>query len=218
MKQSILLALGTAAWLAAQTAGPLGIFDGESDVGNPGIKGSATFDPVKKEYQVAGAGANIWAKTDEFHLVWKRLSGNISLTATMHFAGASAVGHRKAGLMVRKTLEPGSPYVDAVVHGDGLTTLQVRDVADDITRGFRFPVAGPARIRLERKGNVYSLWQGKAGEALQEAGSVQAGLGSDPIYVGLFIGSHDAKATQTATFSDVTLENGVLVRPNQKKN
>jgi TolB protein len=207
MRRPTFLMLGIAALLAAQTTGPVGIFESESDVGSPAIKGSAAFDPARKEYQVTGAGLNMWAKTDEFHFVWKRLSGDISLTATMHFVGTSAEPHRKAGLMIRKSLEPGSPYVDAVVHGDGLTSLQVRDVADDITRGFRFPVLAPARIRLERKGNIYSLWQGKDGEPLQEAGSVQFGLGADPVYVGLFVCSHNPKVVETATFSDVSLEN-----------
>lgn len=207
MTRAALLTLGTALFVAAQSPAPIGVFDGESDVGNPAIKGSVTFDLQKKEYRLTGAGANIWAKSDEFHFVWKRLSGNMSMTATMHFVGTSAAEHRKAGIMIRKNLEPGSPYVDAVVHGDGLTSLQVRDVADDITRGFRFPVQAPHRIRLERNGNIYSMWHGKDGESLQEAGSVQFGIGSDPVYIGLFISSHAAKTTETAVFSGVVLEN-----------
>jgi TolB protein len=207
MKPAILLVASVTGVLFSQTAERIGLFEAESDVGNPAIKGSVAFDPAKKEYRITGSGANIWAKNDEFHFVWLQLSGDVRMTATLHFEGTSPTLHRKAGLMMRKSLETGAPYVDAVVHGNGLTALQVRETADDITRGFDFPVVGPTRIRLERSGNVYTLWQGKEGEPLQEAGSIQCNLG-DPVYAGLFISSHNPKLTETAVFSDVTIETG----------
>ncbi|MDQ6665908.1 MAG: hypothetical protein M3Z23_16125 [Acidobacteriota bacterium] len=204
MTRSSFLIFGVATLLFSET-GSLGLFEGESDVGNPAIKGAAVFDPVKKESRVTGAGANIWAKTDEFHFVWKKLSGNVRLTATMHFAGASDAAHRKAGLMLRKSLDTGSPYVDVVVHGSGLTSLQFREAEDDITRGFNFPVAGPARIALEKRGNMYSLWEGAEGEPLREAGSLQAPLNGE-LYAGLFLSSHNPKVSETVVFSEVKIE------------
>ncbi len=184
MKRAFLLATGVTALLLSQPVGRSGLFEAESDVGNPAIKGSVAFDSAKNEYRLTGSGANIWAKTDEFHFVWIQLSGNVRMTATLHFEGTSSTLHRKAGLMLRTSLETGAPYVDAVLHGNGLTALQVRETADDITRGFNFPVVAPTRIRLERTGNVYTLWQGKQGEPLQEAGSIQCNL-ADPLYAGL---------------------------------
>ena len=65
--------------------------------------------------------------------------------------------HRKAGRILRKDLEPGSVYTDAVVHGSGLTALQWREKADDVTRTIHFPVDGSTRLRLERRGNVVTL-------------------------------------------------------------
>ena len=205
MTRTVFLTLGLTTLLIPQTTGGLGLFEGESDIGNPSTKGSAVFDPAKKAYRVTGAGDNIWARKDEFQFVWKKLSGNVRMTATLHFVGTSATGHRKAGLMLRKSLEPGAPYVDAVVHGDGLTALQVRETADDITRGFRFPVVAPARIALEKRGNVYSLWQGSEGEPLREAGSVQVGLTGE-VYAGLFVCSHNPTVSETVVFSDVKME------------
>jgi TolB protein len=205
MKRTKILVAGFTTLLFSQTAGRIGLFEAESDVGNPAIKGSVVFDAAKKEYRITGAGANIWAKNDEFHFVWLRRSGDVRMTATLHFEGTSPTLHRKAGLMLRKSLETGAPYVDAVVHGNGLTALQVRETADDITRGFDFPVVAPTRIRLERRGNVYTLWQGKEGESLQEAGSIQCHL-DDPVYAGLFISAHNPKLTETVVFSDVTIE------------
>jgi hypothetical protein len=201
---ALILALTTAT--LAQAAGELGTFESATDVGNLALKGSTTFDSGRGEYRLTGGGANIWAKSDEFQFLWRKLSGNVTMTATMQFVGTGGAAHRKAGLMLRTSLEPDASYVDAVVHGDGLTNLQYRETAGDITRAVRFPVLGPTQIRLERRGNVFSLWTAKEGESLQEAGSIAVPLGNAPVYAGLFVCSHDPKAVETVVFSNVSIE------------
>ena len=62
MTRSTFLMLGAAALLKGQTSPALGLFEDQSDVGNPEVRGSATYDAAKKEYRVAGAGENMWAK------------------------------------------------------------------------------------------------------------------------------------------------------------
>ena len=149
----VFLALGVGAWLAAQTGGRIGAFEDRADVGNPALKGTAEFDAAKGEYRLTGAGANIWANADQFCYVWRRLSGNVRMQAEVRFLGAGKIEHRKAGLMLRKSLDGGSPYVDVVVHGSGLTSLQFREKADDITREFQLPADGaePAGDRAPRQ-------------------------------------------------------------------
>jgi hypothetical protein len=205
MKPVLILAL-TAAGLGL-APGELGTFEGSTDVGNPALKGSVAFDSARGEYRITGAGANIWAKSDEFQFVWRKLSGNVTMTATMQFVGTGGAAHRKAGLMLRASLEPDAPYVDAVVHGDGLTQIQWRESAADVTRAVKFPVEGPAQIRIERRGNVFTMSTAKApGEPLQEAGSIAVPLGGAPVYAGLFVCSHDPKAVESVVFSNVTIE------------
>jgi hypothetical protein len=190
----------------AQATGELGTFESATDVGNPALKGSTTFDSGRGEYRITGGGANIWAESDEFHFLWRKLAGNVTMTATMHFVGTGGAAHRKAGLMLRTSLDADAPYVDAVVHGDGLTNLQFREDAGETTRAVRFPVLGPTQIRLERRGNVFSLWTAKEGEPMQEAGSISVPLGKAPVYAGLFVCSHDPKAVETVVFSNVSIE------------
>jgi len=188
-------------------AGEPGVFEGASDVGDPALKGSVTFDSARNEYRVTGGGVNVWAKQDQFQFVWRKLSGNVSMTATMRFEGAGVAAHRKAGLMIRKGLETDAVYADAVVHGDGLTNIQWRETAGDITRGVRFPMLAPTRIRLERRGAVISLWTAPEGDQpFQEAGSIPVVLGNEPLYVGLFVCSHDPKVLETVVFSNVAIE------------
>ena len=102
----------------AQT-GRRGVFTDSGDVGNPARRGSTVFDASSGEYRITGAGANIWAKEDQFQYVWREISGNIAVTASMQFLGEGAA-HRKAGIMLRQTLDTDSPYIDVVIHGNGM--------------------------------------------------------------------------------------------------
>src|SRR5262245_59405867 len=57
----------------------LGQFEGETDIGSPMNAGSAIYDAVNQEYEIAGSGVNMWAARDEFHFLWKRLKGDFIL-------------------------------------------------------------------------------------------------------------------------------------------
>src|SRR5688572_19980661 len=60
---------------------PIGIFDGQSDVGAALVPGSASYDPATRAYTVRSAGYNIWYSRDEFRFLWKKVSGDVSLAA-----------------------------------------------------------------------------------------------------------------------------------------
>ena len=204
MKKTALLILGLACAASAQTAANLGIFEGASDVGTPSHKGSVVYDAASKEYRITGGGNNMWAARDDFFFVWRKVTGDVVITANLKIVSGGAP-HRKAALIVRKDLEPGSVYADAVVHGSGLTGLQWREKADEVTRTVHFPIDGPTRLRLERRRNVVTLYAGKEGGALTELGSTELAPFS-PMYAGLGVCAHDDKAETTAVFSDVSVE------------
>ena len=71
----------------------------------------------------------MWGTRDEFQFAWRKMSGDFLVRTHVKFVGAGTDPHRKIGVIIRKGLEADSPYVDATVHGDGLTSLQHRQVA-----------------------------------------------------------------------------------------
>src|ERR1039458_1512063 len=204
MKKLALIMLGLAGTGGAQTAGSLGIFEGAADVGAPAHKGSVWYHAVRKEYRITGGGENMWGAHDDFFFVWRKVTGDVVITANLKIVTDGAA-HRKAGLIIRKDLEAGSVYTDAVVHGAGMTSLQWREKPDDVTRTITFPVDGPTRLRLERRRNVVTLYAGKEGGALAEMGGTELAPFS-PMYAGLGVCAHDDKTETTAVFSDVTVE------------
>src|SRR3990172_8757038 len=143
--------------LGAALAAPLGQFEDHGDVGPVKLAGSASYDAEHERYTISAAGTNMWDTKDEFHLAWKRMKGDFLINARVKFVGTGSIAHRKIGVIVRKSLESDSPYVDIAVHGDGLTSLQVRRAAGEVTTQTMAPIANANVLQLERKGNKYSM-------------------------------------------------------------
>ncbi|MGB6980759.1 MAG: hypothetical protein WBD66_16250, partial [Candidatus Acidiferrales bacterium] len=92
---------------AQQDSKPVGIFEASGSVGETPRIGSIAFDAASGEYRITGGGENIWGASDAFEFAWKRISGDVRISADVQFIGPGAVEHRKAVLMVRETLDAG---------------------------------------------------------------------------------------------------------------
>ena len=187
------------------SASELGIFSGQADIGSVLKPGSADFDPAKGEYLIAGGGGNIWFTNDEFHFVWKKMSGDFTFTANVSFVGTNGNAHRKACLFARQSFDASSAYADIAVHGSGLAALQYRETPGDTTHEIQSEISAPARVRLEKRGDYFSMWVAPAGgELKRDGGYLKVPLQGD-FYVGLGVSAHDNRAIETAVFSNVEL-------------
>ena len=203
--RGLLLACLVAASAFTQT-GKFGAFTNSDDVGAPPLKGSAEFEAPTGQYKITGSGADIWAKADQFHYVWREISGNVSVTATAKFL-TDGIGHRKAVIMLRKSLDTDSPFVHLAIHGDGTPAVQFRNTRADNTNTVDFPIEAPGtwKLKLVRQGTTITVWIAKDGDPLRELGHTVNQLGS-PILVGLGVSSHTREAANTVLFSDVSVE------------
>ncbi len=182
----------------------VGIFDGHGDVGTNIKPGSVTFIPSTGQYVISGAGANVWADHDEFQFVWKKMTGDFILFTRAEFLGNWVNYHRKAGWMVRKNLDANSPHVNAVEHGDGLTSLQFRRTAGAQTEEHKLKMTHANILQLERKGNQYIMRAAIYGDTFETDTISDIDLGNE-VYVGLFVGSHNADVVETGVFSNVNI-------------
>lgn len=190
----------------------LGEFEGQTNVGDPEFKGAVQFNAGDGTYQITGGGKNIWGNADEFYYVWRRVEGDLTLTAVIEWAGEGKNAHRKAGWMVRGGLEEDAPYVDAVVHGDGLISLQFRQTVDGLTREVKAPVRAPATICLERDGHLFTLSVAINGEQFQPVATITVELNGN-VYAGLVACAHDSTTRETVVFSDVNFKtSGVIAQ------
>jgi hypothetical protein len=98
---------------------PIGIFDGQSDVGSAVVPGSASYDPAMKAYTIHSAGYNIWYTRDEFRFLWKKMSGDVSLAADATFPDPNGYNDRKVVLILRQSLDDDSKEAMIGEHGTG---------------------------------------------------------------------------------------------------
>ena len=122
------------------------------DIGDVGIAGSARITDYGNDMLVTGAGSDIWGTADSFHFVYQTFHDGVinsnppSQTATNPFA--------KAGVMIRMSLDPGSPHVILDIKPDGTFEFMTRQTEDGPTI---FISGGPFSGRLQlvrRKGVV----------------------------------------------------------------
>jgi dipeptidyl aminopeptidase/acylaminoacyl peptidase len=213
MKQPVILACLLAASTlggiasAQPAAGPaLGLFQQDADVGATAHKGAVVHDAASGSYRITGGGANIWAEKDAFHYLWTQRSGDLHIAADIAWLGAGTDPHRKAGVMIRQNLTPGSPYADVMVHGDGLVALQYREVQDGPTRQIVSDVKAAKRVQLEREGDyVFFSVSGTDGKLRHAGGNYRIAFQA-PYLVGLAVSAHDDSLTETANFSNVELK------------
>jgi len=193
--------------VAQAVAGRQAPFESRGDVGVTAIPGSTVHDPATGSYRLTGSGANIWGEQDAFHYAWTRRSGDLHIAADVEWLGKGKDPHRKAGLMIRPNLTPGSPYADVMVHGgDGLIALQYREAQDGPTRQIiSNMVATKARVRLEREGDyVWFSVSGPDGKLAHAGGNFRIAFQA-PYHVGLAVSSHDNSVSETAVFSNVEI-------------
>jgi TolB protein len=186
------------------------LFEKHQDVGEIRHPGTVAFDQAAGSYTVAGSGANMWAARDAFHYVWKRVSGDVALAADIAFLGQGKEAHRKACLIVRQDLDADSAYVDAALHGDGLTSLQFRDSKGDLTHEVQANASAPKRLRIEMKGKYVRLYL-DTGNGIQFTGASVRIAFQDPFYVGIGVCAHNADVTEKAVFSNVELSTSLPV-------
>src|SRR4029453_15043506 len=110
------------------------------------------YDEATQTYTIAAGGTNMWAARDEFQFAWRKMNGDFLIRAHVKFLGGGPDPPRKIGVIIRKGLEADSPYVDAVVHGDGLTSMQHRQEAGGVTPQAPGPYPHPPVFGLKPEG------------------------------------------------------------------
>ncbi len=201
---------------ACKNESDLGIFQGHGDIGNVGRAGWVLFDASDSSYTVSGSGTNMWFDSDEFHYVWKELRGDVSITADIEWEGEGLDPHRKACLIIRQSLDTSAAYVDAAIHGDGLTSIQYRDMKGGMTREVQSNISSPQRVRIEKHGDYISMSVAKKGLVLESSGGTFKLPFSEPFYIGLGVCAHNNNTMETAIFSNVKIE-ALVQKPDSLK-
>jgi TolB protein len=196
------LAMLVVAAMPAMAAEDRGAFAGSGDVGAVKTAGTVAYDAGTGTYTLTGSGTNMWAGTDEFQFVWRRMRGDFILSADAELLGEGVEPHRKLGWMIRASLDTDSPYVDIARHCDGLTSMQFRREKGADTEQIVSEVTGADVLQLERHASHYVISVARRGEVLESAELSDVEL-PDEVYVGLYICAHNPDVVETGRFTNV---------------
>jgi hypothetical protein len=202
---------------------PIGIFEGQSDVGSAVVPGSSSFDKATGAYTIVSAGYNVWYSRDEFRYLWKTISGDVSLAADIAYPDPTGYDDRKAVLIIRQSLDDNSQEAIVALHGGGMIHLAERPVAGARVKDMEYRIGGRGRpggkspddlvtviakrIGIEKRGDEFTLWVSLEGEPMHQFGPPITLKLKAPFYVGIGFCSHLPDKADTAVLSNVVLEN-----------
>ena len=192
---------------------PAGIFPGQSDIGAALVPGSASYDAGTGQYTIHSAGYNIWYSRDEFHYLWKKMSGDVSLAADVTFPDPKGYSDRKAVLVIRQDLDDSSREAMVGEHGTGMIHLAQRPEKDASMQDMQFRFGGSLadvrakRIGIEKHGDSIAIFISLVGEPMHQFGPPITLHFNELFYVGIGFCSHLPDKSDTAVLSRVTLEN-----------
>ena len=211
-----LSAARTSSGTTSETVPPVGVFEGHGDVGTVLHAGTAEYDAAKGSYTMTASGYNVWFEKDAFQFAWKKMSGDVTLTADISFIGSSAAEHRKAMLMIRQSLDADSAYADVTLHGNGMTALQTRDAQGALTHEIQAVTWSPRRLRIEKRGPYITMWLAYEDGVFRLAGGSARLEFKAPFYVGIGLCSHDKDVVEKAVFTNVDLRRArVVLEPDE---
>ena len=191
---------------------PIGVFQGQSDIGSALVPGSASYDAGTKQYTINSAGYNIWYFRDEFRYLWSKMSGDVSLAADVTFPDSNGYGDRKAVLVIRQNLDDDSKEAMVGEHGVGMIHLADRPERGANLKDMQFRFGGSLanvrakRIGIEKRGDAIALFISLTGEPLHQFGPPINLHFDEPFYVGVGFCSHLPDKSDTAVLSNVVLE------------
>ena len=202
---------------------PIGVFEGQSDIGSAVVPGSASYDAGAKRYTIHSAGYNVWYTRDEFRYLWKRMSGDVSFAADIQFPDPNGYGDRKAVLVIRQDLDDDSKEAIAALHGLGMIHLAQRPEKNARVKDMEYRIGGRGRpggaspdslvtvmarrIGIEKKGDSFVLFVSLEGEPMHQFGPPIRLHFDEPFYVGIGFCSHLPDQIDTAALQNVVLEN-----------
>jgi hypothetical protein len=174
----------------------------DSDIGQPLLPGKATTSG--QTYIVSGSGSDIWNDSDQFNFDAWRLSGDGTITARIRSVTNTGF-YAKAGVMLRETLDAGSPYAFAA----GLPSASVYQYRTgsgaDAASSPYYPATYPFWVRLVRANGNFTAFSSADGATWTPMGSPVSIDMAAEVYAGLAVTSTNSGALNTAVFDSVSI-------------
>ncbi len=183
-----------------------------AEVGSTGIDGESCEN--EGEFTISGSGADIWNTQDQFHFLYKKITGDAEITARLtQLTQADKLS--KTGVMMRNNLSTGSQHVFMSLSASAVRSFQYRDAEDGTTtnKSQQFGAYSPPHwVKLIRKGNTFTGYYSEDGVDYTVMDQIDIPMGTE-IYLGVAVNSHTNSATATAVFDNLLIQANTTLDP-----
>ncbi|WP_400072158.1 malectin domain-containing carbohydrate-binding protein [Zobellia russellii] len=185
-----------------------------NDIGSVQIEGETCFENGR--YEVSASGADIWNNADEFHYVYRELTGDGEIVAQVMSLEATSVWS-KAGVMMRNDLDANSVLAQMIISpnpnnlggvGHSFQDRPVKGAAmgsANFTTPQSVPGGFPHYVRLVRSGNTFTGYVSETNGNWTLVGSKVLPM-NETIFVGLATTSHNDDQLTDAAFENVSVQ------------
>jgi regulation of enolase protein 1 (concanavalin A-like superfamily) len=180
--------------------------------GNP-----AAFVESAGTTTMSGGGTDIWNTADQFRFASKQLNGDGTLVAKVESVG-NTDPWAKAGVMIRESTDPGSRFAAVyATPGNGVRyqarMLNAAAATSDtsVATTEQMALKTPVWIKVERKGSSFSCFYSTDGAnwTTMSWNPQTINMPAGAVCIGLAVTSHNATATTTAVFSNISTTGNV---------
>lgn len=173
---------------------------GNADIGGPAEAGSSS--ELDGLWQVAGSGAGIAGRVDQFQYAYHALSGDGEVSAHL-IDQSSKVAQAKAGIMMRDGRGSGARYVLLFLSPDGSLHFRSRGNDNDVP-GEALLKGAAQWFKLVRQGDVFYAQTSVDGKQWQTVGQARVVMHKD-VLAGLAVTVRDNGQPNTVHFDSVAV-------------
>jgi hypothetical protein len=177
------------------------------DIGSPTLEGTQSL--AGDRWSVEGSGWDIWSsmweQADQFRMVWQELTANGQVSARV-ISQTDTNARAKAGIMLRKTFDPVSPYYAVFVTPRSGIRVQCRDdFGQNPTELASVRIAAPIYIQVARTGTTYGTFTSTDGTNWTPIPNSTATLANleGSLMAGLAVTSRNKDVLSVAEFDSV---------------
>jgi len=169
-----------------------------ADIGLVGAPGGVSY--CGNQFTIAGSGADIWGTNDAFQFVYAYVpvAPNCDLRARVVSVDDTSA-NAKAAVMIRQTLDPGSPHALVDVEpGAGIEFIYRTVTNGASTSAVVTGEAPPNWVRLTRTNTLFTAYWSPDGNTWNEFGTATIPMTNTGAYVGLAVCAHNLGTLATA--------------------
>lgn len=183
-----------------------------ADIGFPVPAGAQYV--VGSTWTVLGGGSDIWGTSDSFRFLSQPLAGDGTISARLD-SQTNTSTWAKAGVMMRATSDPGSPYfAEFVTPGNGLA-IQWRTTQAGSTSQLLAAGVVPAWLRVARSGSTFTAYTSADGLTWTAIPNASVNLTiSGTVLAGLAVTSHSTGTLSSAVYEGISLTASAPPPPN----